>query len=299
MINKVIEAIQNEKVVSFVKSSFEESYKEFFKGHEKDVEKMLNKSFRLLKSNKKGFKRTINTINHEIFGKDDPEFWFNKMYYEYKTQIRPRIDLKRILPFFSGKSVLDFGCGAGFLSLELDKVGYSVSTADILQYRIPEAQHLPFYLINNSKKMPLPAKSIDVTIAKTVLHHISQRYQVGILKELERVTNKRLILEEDVFGLSLTIPEVKEKVKTQTLFNKFISMSLEDQFLCLVLKDYFANAAVFGHSDIRFPFAFKTLDQWGELLERSNFKLNKIIIEGFEKDKLTTNCQIWMICDVV
>lgn len=299
MINKVIRALQNKKVVSFVKTSFEQSYSEFFKDHEKEVQKMLNKSFRLLaKSNSRNFKRIINTINHEIFGKDNPEFWFNQMYFKYKTQTRPETDFQRLKSYLNGKSVLDFGCGAGFLSTKLDKAGFTVITSDVLQYRIPEAQHLPFYLIRNSMRIPIESKSVDVTIAKTVLHHINQRYHLNVLRELERITNKRVIIEEDVYGLPVDIKEVRDKLKNQNLLKQFLSMDLDEQLSSLMLKDYFANAAIFGHSEMRFPFSFKTLDQWESILTDSNLKINKIIVEGFEKYKLTTNCQVWIICDV-
>lgn len=298
MINKVIEALHDEKVVSFVKSSFKENYQHFFIGYEKIVDRMLDKSFNLLqKLNKDNINEIVDTLNFEVFGKDDPQFWFNQMYHRYKMEIRPRKDLDKIGKYIKGKTVLDFGCGAGFLSIELSKRGFEIVTSDVLQYRIPDAQHFPFKQITNSNTIPFPTRSIDTTVVKTVLHHINTDQILNTLKELRRITKKNLIIEEDTYNLDRSSQIVKKALKTQGRLNKFLIMSPKRQFSCLLLKDYFTNAVVFGHSEMSFTFTFKTLSQWKSLLAKAKFKVERIIIEGFEKDKLTTNCQAWLICN--
>lgn len=299
-LRRVYQALHNETAFLFVRSSFEQSYSDYFKHHEREAKSMIHRAFSiLLKSSEQRLKKTTQSINREIFGKDDPLFWFNRMYFSYKRELRPKKDIERIHSFLNGKSILDFGCGAGFLALELEGLGYEILTTDVLQYRIPEAQHLEFRQMSDATHVPFPDKSVDITIAKTVLHHIEKDDQIALLAQLRRVTRKRLLLEEDTYSLPLSLEGLEDVVSTQPLLKKFMAMSKKDQFDSLILKDYFANAVVFGHWDINFPFEFKTITEWKNILKKTNFNLTKVLIEGFPKDKLTSNCQVWMVCDVV
>ncbi len=297
---ELIRAIRSPHVLQFVKASFKENYCAYFKSHEEEVNEMLDNAFTLLKKAKvRSLIKIARTIHFEIFGKDDPLFWFNQMYFTYKKDIRPSKDFQLIGQYVQGKNVLDFGCGAGFLALEVARHGHKLITTDILHYRIPEAQNMPFYEMIDKTTVPIPSASIDTTIAKTVLHHINEDKIETVLKELRRLTCKHLIIEEDTYNIPPNLSGLKKKKRAQPLLAEFLRFSVEDQKRALILKDFFANAIVFGHLDINFPFTFRTIPEWEGIMRKNGFRLKKVILEGFEKEKLTTNCQAWLVFEAV
>jgi 2-polyprenyl-3-methyl-5-hydroxy-6-metoxy-1,4-benzoquinol methylase len=78
------------------------------------------------------------------FKKRDASFWFNRGYQRYKTEIKPEADFRQVTRLIRGRTVLDYGCGSGYMAARLARGGYDVFTTDVLDYRYPEAKHLPF-----------------------------------------------------------------------------------------------------------------------------------------------------------
>lgn len=295
--------ILNDKgVVDFVKTNLKHSYQAFFKGHEKKVASMIDKATNLLIEsqnhidNPKKLNEIIRIIDKTIFKKDRPYFWFNRMYQEYKKYVRPRKDYEVIKEYIKGQTVLDFGCGGGYLALELQEDGFNVITTDVLDYRIKLAKNLPFIKMTSPIIIPYPDKIADTTIVKTVLHHIDKKNIFPILKELRRVSS-RLIIEEDIYNPSLNLNGLTYLRQTQPILNNFLELSPKRQYLSLVFIDFFANAVAFGKSNINFPFQFKTVNEWRSVLDKSGFNIKKTILKGFEKNKVHTNCQAWIVAD--
>lgn len=91
-----------------------------------------------------------------------------------------------------GKTVLDVGCGRGFLANKLSKK-YRVSAADILiskklKARYPEVK---FYK-GAVEKLPFQNASFDTVICTHTLEHVKEIKPA--IAELRRVTKKRLII---------------------------------------------------------------------------------------------------------
>jgi ubiquinone/menaquinone biosynthesis C-methylase UbiE len=108
--------------------------------------------------------------------------------------------LKRIRFFLeSGESMLSVGDGDGYVSLRIqEKTGVEIQGLDILsypQYRVPG---IPLRLYNGNEPIPFPDNSFDVCIGVFVLHHCPN--VEFILKEMIRVSSKKLIIVEDVFN---------------------------------------------------------------------------------------------------
>lgn len=294
--------LEDEAVVKFVKQNLTLSYSLFFKSHENQIKEMINKSFQLLIDNyskfndKKSLQKTVEIIGRNIFHKNRPYFWFNRMYNEYKKYIRPRKDYERIKDYIIGKTVLDFGCGTGYIALELQNDGFNVLTTDVLDYRVREAKKLTFIKTENPKIIPYPDDIADTTIVKSVLHHIDNDNVVPVLKELRRLS-RRLVIEEDVYYPSLNLKGLNYLRTIQPSLDHFLKLSKLQQYYAIALMDYFANAVAFGKLNINFPFTFRTVVQWRSVLYNAGFKITKIIFEGFEKDKVHPNCQVWLVCD--
>ena len=136
----------------------------------------------------------------DTFRKSDPSFWFNRIYHQYKTQIKPEADFQRLQRLLPGNRVLDYGCGSGYLAARLAKGGYEMFTTDVLDYRYQEARHLPFVRMASATDISYPDDSVDVAVVLAVLHHIDSSDLSRVLRGSERVARYALI-KEDTYGL--------------------------------------------------------------------------------------------------
>lgn len=225
-----------------------------------------------------------------------PTSWFRTAYESYKILKRPQIDYDKIKTYIKGEKILDFGAGAGFFAHELVKHGYSVQLTDVLDYRSAFVRDLEFVLMVEPRVLPFRDNSIDTAIVRTVLHHINNADLSSILKELHRIA-RRIIIEEDTCGIHPEDTQFSMATQNSIFLEHFMSLSVQDQFDYAVLTDYFSNAIVFGASDINFPFLFKSPLDWKKTLKEHNFTVSDTLFIGFEKMKITKNCQIWFIAD--
>ncbi len=106
--------------------------------------------------------KSTSALLDDTFRKSDPSFWFNRIYHQYKTQIKPEADFQRLQKLLPGRKILDYGCGSGYLSARLAKGGYEVFTTDVLDYRYAEARHLPFVQMTSATDISYPDDSVDV-----------------------------------------------------------------------------------------------------------------------------------------
>ena len=97
-----------------------------------------------------------------------------------------------------GDSILDIGCGKGFLLYELTQVvpGVKVTGIDISNYAIENAKEdvRSFLQIANANSLPFPDRSFDLVISITTLHNLHCYDLELALKEMERVGKKHKYL---------------------------------------------------------------------------------------------------------
>lgn len=310
----IFEALRNEKVTEFVKGTLQENYRNFFKHHEKEAQEMIEDAFQLLIVNANISKRIskfsdkadndyIQVLNgaftyvyNAIFQKKNPLFWFNQEYIKYKRDVRSERDFEQIEKFIKNQTVLDFGCGTNYFALKLKKEGFKVLTTDILDYRAQETKDLSFQKMANPADVPYSDEKVDTVIIKTVFHHVEDFYIPLILRNLPKSTT-RLIIKEDVIQPFSSVEGLKEARSKQPRLKKYLLMDKNSQLQTLILFDFFGNAIAQGILEMSLPFNFKTVDQWKKIIETNNFKVVKTILSGFEKDKLHSSCQVWLICD--
>lgn len=100
-----------------------------------------------------------------------------------------------------GASILDVGCGKGFLLHEFTQVlpGAKVSGLDISQYAIANAKEevKPFLTQGSAVKLPYPDKSFDFVYSITTFHNLYNYELRQALREVERVGRgaKHIIIE--------------------------------------------------------------------------------------------------------
>ena len=146
----VAEALRVPTVVDFVRASVKAGYLEFFGDYSAEVCRMVDHAFDELSNSQSDavepdrLVEATSALLHDTFRKSDPSFWFNRIYHHYKTQLKPEADFQRLQKLLPGEKILDYGCGSGYLDVRLERGGYKVFTTDVLDYRYPEARHLPF-----------------------------------------------------------------------------------------------------------------------------------------------------------
>jgi len=298
----VAAALRSPTVVEFVRSSVKAGYLEFFGEYSDEVCGMVDRAFdRLSRSQRDRIDpdqlvEVTSALLEDTFKKSDPSFWFNRVYHRYKTQTKPEADFQRLQKLLPGQSVLDYGCGSGYLSARLAKGGYKVFTTDVLDYRYAEARHLPFVQMASATDIAYPDDSVDVAVVLAVLHHIDPDDLARVIQRLRKIARYALI-KEDTYGLPEQLEGLTESLATQSLLRSFVAMPLGVQQQVLALIDFFANAIAQGLPEMNMPFEFKTVTEWEQVLLQNGFRVNKSLVAGFEPGLMHKSCHVWLVCE--
>jgi SAM-dependent methyltransferase len=296
--------LRNNDVVDFVKASVKAGYREFFGEFNDEVCEMVDQSFaRLARSQRDGVEperlvEVTSALLDDTFRKSDPSFWFNQIYHKYKTVTKPEDDFQTLQKLLPGKSVLDYGCGSGYLDARLAKGGYRVFTTDVLDYRYQEARQLPFVQMSSATDTGYPDDSVDVALVLAVLHHVNPEDLPLVIQRLRKIARYALI-KEDTYGLPDGAEQLTECLRAQPLLKSFMGMPLQAQQQILALIDFFSNAVAQGIPEMNMPFAFKTAREWERVLLQNGFRVSRSIAAGFEPGRMHKSCHVWLVCERV
>ena len=128
----------NSQILDFTQEMLTQSYVECAPGHEYAMRRLMERAFNTLVDSRQDadcFEAAVASLVSEIFTKQEPGFWFNRVYKYYKREIKPYRRFKNLSPLLAGKRILDLGCGDGLTSLALQQSGYQVSRYAL--YTIP------------------------------------------------------------------------------------------------------------------------------------------------------------------
>lgn len=112
--------------------------------------------------------------------------------YRYDGRWRPVAEaMARHYALKPGASILDVGCGKGFLLYELSQVvpGAKVAGLDVSRYALENAKEevRPFLTEGRAEKLPYPDKSFDLVFSINTLHNLRNFELDAALREIERV----------------------------------------------------------------------------------------------------------------
>jgi SAM-dependent methyltransferase len=107
-----------------------------------------------------------------------------------------------VLPHLgAGMSVLDVGCGEGWVADEIAQQGAAeVATVDVVDVR--RIHGLAFSLYDGVH-LPFPDGRFDVVMLNFVLHHVPNERKVSLLREALRVARETVFILEDTPRTSL------------------------------------------------------------------------------------------------
>jgi len=101
-------------------------------------------------------------------------------------------------------SVLDVGCGKGFMLVDLLKAIPTLTVAgiDVSNYAITNAHHMvkEKLLVANSLNLPFADKSFDLVISINTIHNLDRLNCVKSIQEIERVKRKFSYIVVDGWG---------------------------------------------------------------------------------------------------
>lgn len=103
----------------------------------------------------------------------------------------------------AGSSLLDVGCGKGFMLHDIKEMipGITVAGIDISPYAIANSLEdvRPFLQAANANKLPFPDKSFDVVISINTIHNLPLEDCKQSLREIQRVARKGAFITVDAF----------------------------------------------------------------------------------------------------
>lgn len=110
-------------------------------------------------------------------------------------------DMARHYDLQPGASILDVGCGKGFLLYEFTQAvpGAQVAGLDISAYAIENAKEeiRPFVRVGNAVELPYADKSFDFVVSVNTLHNLRNFELWQAIREIERVGRgaKHIVIE--------------------------------------------------------------------------------------------------------
>jgi len=126
-----------------------------------------------------------------------------------------------------GSSVLDVGCGKGFMLHDLVALipGIVVKGIDISQYAIDNAieDMRPHVQVANARELPFADRSFDVVISINTIHNLERAECGRALQEIERVSRGNSFITVDAYRND----EERERMEAWNLTAKTI-MSVDE-----------------------------------------------------------------------
>lgn len=126
--------------------------------------------------------------------------WFSNIF--YNSMFKDWVD-------FSGKNVLDFGCGIGSSSCLFEPTTYLGVDCDSTRIKYAKKLYPNYNFITiKDGQFSIPRNSMDCIIILSVLHHIPTRSLANYLKEFQRVlkSDGSLIIAEPCFCEKASLP---------------------------------------------------------------------------------------------
>ena len=131
-----------------------------------------------------------------------------------------------------GMSVLDVGCGEGYVGEELAARGVrQVWGVDILDLR--RRKETGRFRLYDGQSLPFPDDAFDLVMLNFVLHHVPDEKKIALVREALRVTRGKVFILEDT---------------PTTAFDRFVSQRHGDSYRRKIDSDA--------------PFGFLTPTEW-------------------------------------
>lgn len=176
----------------------------------------------------------------------------------------------KLLGNLQGKSVLDAGCGNGYLTREIAKTAKTVVgvdfTKNLLEVAQKRSKHIPNLklILADLEKLPFPTGSLDVILCNMVLINIEN---LGIvINELARI-----LKTNGSFVISLTHPCFENPPHTPAIKNE------KGETVARAIYSYFPKGLVINTTEKNQLHYHYTLSDYFNFLAQANLYLEEMI----------------------
>ena len=177
------------------------------------------------------------------FGKEffdgDRKFGYGGFNYNPKFWTNVVVDFVEHYDLKDNSSILDVGCGKGFMLYDFKKFNksFKIKGIDISEYAIEnsidEIKHQ--LTVGSAEKLPFNDNSFDLVISINTIHNLDELKCAESLKEIERVSKKSKFITVDAYRNN----DEKERMYAWNLTAKTIKHVDE-------WKDFFKNSGYSG-----------------------------------------------------
>lgn len=133
----------------------------------------------------------------------DRKFGYGGYYYDPRFWQPVVPDLQRHYTLTPDSSVLDVGCGKGFMLYDLAQIvpGIIVRGVDISEYATTNAINdmKPFVTLGDAKELEFDDASFDIVISINTIHNLDREDCAQSLREIERVSRKGSFITVDAY----------------------------------------------------------------------------------------------------
>lgn len=235
---------------------------------------------------------------------------FNRAYDNYKHNGKLQKKTELFAPYLEGETYCDIGCGGGDLVAHIKEHYPQFKTytgIDVLDWRTDNLKHeINFQMLDFSKPGACSAEQYDMATCIAVLHHVghTDKSRQIFLKNVQSALSKqgRLLVEEDVILPHKEIStqddhmmQVGARIREQSHFSEYVTMTREEQKSVLTLIDLLANTLIVGVQDMAFPFGFKSIREWTKLFTESGYALEDVRINGFTRGLFNQSSHVLFI----
>ncbi len=277
---QVVEALGDQEAMAFLRSHFLNHYGRI--APELETTPLVNK---LLEAFRGPFEEAVQIheraleVHRTVFSSG--QGLFSRAYGIHKRDVKNPAIADFCQARMVGESIMDVGCGPGDLGVDLARRGYQVQLTDVLDYRKPEALHLPFTTMPNAETIPGDESVSNLSFIQ-VLHHAPADAHVGLLKQAANRAERVLILE-DVYGDDLNEVDPSPSVEDLESTRSFLALPQVSQRAVLLAYDYLVNGAVKGLPHMAMPFTFRTVADWKTQFDQAGLHLKETVRLGFWK----------------
>ncbi len=112
-------------------------------------------------------------------------------------------DFQRCYQLTAASSILDVGCGKGFMLYDFARLipGIKVQGIDISAYAIDQALEAvkPFLKVGHARRLNFPDHSFDAVISINTIHNLDRAECLQSLREIQRVSRRYAFVTVDAY----------------------------------------------------------------------------------------------------
>ncbi len=224
---------------------------------------------------------SLGTLDVNVFG----EKWKRELQEKYSTgffqDLVPKYFSDYVVPMTpSASKIVDVGCGTGILDKLYAEDGRFGTVIGIDINRYPEwaifqNEKIRFDVIKEDTFTSfLNIEKPDSIVLTWALHHMEydeqERYLGYIYENLK--SGARVVILEDSYSTLFSPENGADK------YGKFMEWNIEQRKKIMSVYDWVANRVLAQREQEPIPCTYRTLEEWGDVLEKSGFM---IVIQKF------------------